>query len=147
MDADLVKKGIPSFDLEEMVASDDEFTTPYNTPHESPLHTGYAVNKVGNDFVDEELPVDYKVPKLELEDRDIEIEEMEELRRRQGSRLSRANRPKAARPRRGHQAKDDSVYPGETVDHQMMVDREEESESDESDIEKEVVLKKKKIRD
>ena len=68
---------------------------------------------------------------------------MEELRRRQGSRISRANRPKAARPRRGRPVMEDSVSPGETMD-QMIVDREEGSDSDDSELEKAVILKKRK---
>ena len=150
MDADfkdydnLGRAGTSDIPNEDMLGSDDEFITPYNTPVEN-FDATYAVHKIPQEFADDEnmdSGLEYNVPKVDLDERDIE--EMEELRRRQGSRTSRANRPKAARPRRGLQAKDEeSMRQPETVD-QMIVDREEGSGSDDSELEKVNILKKRK---
>ena len=127
-----------------MIGSDIEFIAPYNSPNEK-FDTTYSVEKAPQDYAGEQSSARHYNYLEQRHDWDEqEIEEMEELRRRQGSRTSRSNRPKAAGPRRRSLVKsEETLSSSEKVDR-VMLDREEGSGSEDSEPEKAMVLKKRK---
>ena len=127
-----------------MIGSEVEFMNPYNSPNEK-LDATYSVEKAPPEYAGEQSSgrgYSYLEQRHDLDEQ--EMADMEELRRRQGSRTSRSNRPKAARPRRRSLVNsEEAVGSMENID-QVMVDREEASGSDDSESEKAVVVKKRK---
>ena len=127
-----------------MIGSEVEFMNPYNSPNEK-LDATYSVEKARVEYAGEQSSgrgYSYLEQRHDLDEQ--EMADMEELRRRQGSRTSRSNRPKAARPRRRSLVNSEEAVGSMGNIDQVMVDREEASGSDDSESEKAVVVKKRK---
>ena len=116
---------------------------PYNSPNDK-LDATYSVERAPREYAEEQgSGRGYGYVEQQRHDLDEdELADMEELRRRQGSRTSRSNRPKAARPRRRNLENSDENISRENVDR--LIDREEMSGSDDSESEKAVIVKKRK---